>query len=99
MVGAGVAMLLDTSRDRRLVAPDDERVDEAIAAAAGDVVVGEALPLPVVGVVREPEIGLEVKASDLTGSRGVALEHDALLTRHEAIGTDATAAPRPSDPA
>ena len=52
MVGAGVAMLLHAGRDGRLVAPHDEGVDQAVAAAVGEVVVGEALALPVVRIVR-----------------------------------------------
>ena len=41
VAGAGVAMLLHSLGDRRLVAPHDEGVDQPIAAAVGDVVVGE----------------------------------------------------------
>ena len=51
VIGAGVAMFGDTLRDRAFVAPRDDRVDEAVASAVGEVVVGEAEPTPVVPVV------------------------------------------------
>ena len=60
------------ARDRVLVAPGDERVDEAVAAAVGEVVVGEAEPHPVVRVVRQAEVDVEVLARDraaLVGGR------------------------------
>src|SRR3954468_11309232 len=65
VIGAGVAVLLDPRRDRCLVSPHDEGVDETVAAAVGDVVVGEALPLPVVDIVGEPEIGPKVHTCDV----------------------------------
>ena len=43
MVGAGVPMLLDAGADRGLVAPGDHRVDKAVGAAAGELVVAKAL--------------------------------------------------------
>src|SRR5579872_739492 len=42
VVGAGAAMLLETRANFCLIAPGDDRVDEPIAAAAGDVAVIEA---------------------------------------------------------
>ena len=72
----------------RLVAPDDQRVDEAVAAAVGDVVVGEAEPPPVVGVVGQAEVGGEVQASGRPSSVGIGVQHDALLGRHQAVGAD-----------
>ena len=52
VVRSCVAMFLEAGGDGRFVAPDHERVDEAVAAALGEIVVSETLTLPVVGVVR-----------------------------------------------
>ena len=52
------------ARDRVLVAPDDDRVDEPVAAAVGDVVVGEPEPPQVVRVVRQAEVDRQSPARD-----------------------------------
>ena len=52
MIGARVEMLVQPCRYGIGSAIGDDRVDEAVAARLGDVVVGEAQPLPVVQVVR-----------------------------------------------
>ena len=51
VVGAGVEVRLDASRDGRLVAPHHDVVDQAVAAPVGEVLLGEAEPAPVVHVV------------------------------------------------
>src|SRR5215216_3631231 len=83
MVGTSVAVLLHTRGDRRLVAPHDEGVHEAVAAAACEVVVGEALSLPVVRVVRQVQVCLEVQTGDLARLCRVSLHDDALLAGDE----------------
>src|SRR5690349_1688003 len=42
MIGPGVPMLLDAPADRGLVAPGDDRINQAIRPAAGQVGIGEA---------------------------------------------------------
>jgi hypothetical protein len=41
VAGTSVALVLHPRRDYGLIAPPDERVDETVAAAFGDVVVAE----------------------------------------------------------
>ena len=53
VVGAGVAHRLHARRDRVEVAPRDDRVDQAVAARVGEVVVAVAEPAQVVRVVRQ----------------------------------------------
>ena len=53
VVGAGVEVRLHTGRDGGLVAPRDEGINEAVAAAVGEIVLAEAEPQPVVHVVRQ----------------------------------------------
>ena len=52
---------------------------EAVAAAVGEVVLGEPEPPPVVHVVRELQVDAEAFAGDGAGRRGIGLEHDVLL--------------------
>ena len=78
--------------DRRLVTPHDERVDEPVAAAIREVVIGEALALPVVRVVRQGEVAAEVEPGRGPGLLRIRLQDDALLAGNETVGTD----PRPS---
>ena len=87
MVGSGVAVLLDPGDDRGLVAPDDERVDEAVAAAVGEVVVGEALAASSCSsssAGRGSSRG--ATRAMLAGRVRVGLEHDGLLAGDEAVG-------------
>jgi hypothetical protein len=60
-------------------APGDDRVDQAIAAAAGDVRLGEAEGEEVPHVVGKPEIGCHVGAGGRARLRRVGLEADGLL--------------------
>src|SRR5918911_5539124 len=55
MVGPGIPMLLDALADRRLVAPGDIGVDEAVRAAIRQLV-AKAEPAPVVGVIVELQV-------------------------------------------
>src|SRR5262249_46773403 len=59
VVGAGVPMRLHARADRGFVAPGDVGVDKAVGAAAGEIIVGEAEPAPVVHVIVELHIALE----------------------------------------
>ncbi len=59
MVGAGVPMFLDALADRRLVAPGDIGVDEAVRAAAAEIVIAKAEAAPIVDVIVESQIGGE----------------------------------------
>src|SRR3954469_4903317 len=53
MVGAGVPVLLDALADRLLGAPGDIGVDEAVGAAARQIVAAKAEPRPVIDVIVE----------------------------------------------
>src|SRR5438128_10961135 len=56
MVGAGFPVLLDPSPDRAFVAPRHHRIEKAIRAAAGEVVIAKALAPPAVDVILELQI-------------------------------------------
>ena len=79
VVGSGVAVGLDALADRGIVAPGDEGVDETVAAAVGEIVVGEPDALPVVRVVGEAEVRRQVQTRNGAGSFGVRVEDDGLL--------------------
>jgi hypothetical protein len=54
MISASVMVVSDTTRDLGDVAPGEQGIDHTIAAARGQVVVGEPEPTRVVGVVGRP---------------------------------------------
>src|SRR5207237_766669 len=70
MFGAGVVMCLHSCGDGFLVAPDDQRIDQPVGTATGKVVLGEAEPPEVVGVVGQHEVAGEVLAGDVAGLGG-----------------------------
>ncbi len=65
--------------DGRLVAPGDEGVAEAVAAAVEEIVLGEPGTHPVVRVVGQAEVDLQVVARRGAGLVGVGSEVDGLL--------------------
>src|SRR5215204_577756 len=76
--GPDVEVLPNACRNRCLVTPGVQRVYETVAAPVGQVVVREPDPLPVVRVVRQPEVRRQVLACQLPRSPGVRLQHHAL---------------------
>ena len=88
VVGAGIVMRLHARGDRLLVAPGDQGVDQPVGATVGEVVLGEAEPQEVVGVVRQHQVAGEVLAGDLAGLGPVGLEDDALLGGDERAGAE-----------
>ena len=58
VVGAGLEVLVEPSPDLRVVAGDDQGVDQPVAALARDVLGGEAEPPQVRGVVRQAQVRL-----------------------------------------
>src|SRR5437588_10509957 len=76
MIGAGVPMFLDALADRRLVAPGDIGVDEAVRAAAAEIVIAKAESPPIVDVIIEPHIGGERLAGSGTRLAGIAFKQD-----------------------
>src|SRR5205085_2109149 len=59
MVGARIPMFLDALADRRLVAPGDIGVDEAVRTATAEVVIAKAEAAPIVHIIVEPQVGGE----------------------------------------
>ena len=90
---------LHSRRDRRLVAPDHEAVDQAVAAAVREIVLREPLAHPVVRVVRQPEVRLQVQPGDLAGLRRIGLQDDSLLAGNEPVRPDPGPRRRSSTPA
>ena len=78
-VGAGVEVILDPSGDGLLVAPGDQAVDEPVGAAVRQVVLGEADPAKVVGVVRQGQIVVQEVAADSPGFASVSGQRHGLL--------------------
>src|SRR5437667_10536508 len=76
MVGAGVPMFLDALADRRLAAPGDIGIDEAVRAAAAEIVIAKAETPPIVDVIIEPHIGGERLAGSGTRLAGIAFKQD-----------------------
>src|SRR3984893_4950940 len=76
MVGAGVPMFLDALTDRRLVAPGDIGVDEAIRAAAAEIVIAKAESAPIVDVIVEPHVRSERLAGGRTRLGRFAFEQN-----------------------
>ena len=64
------------------------RVDQAVAAAVGDVGLGEAVAQQVARVVAQPEVGGGVGARVLARALGVGLDHHGQLGCHERVGPD-----------
>ncbi len=77
-----------------LVAPRDQRVDELVAAAAGEIVFAEAQPPEVVGVVGQRQVPREGLAAEPAGLAGVLLEKDELLGRKQLSGPQDRAGPK-----
>ena len=67
VVGARGVVLGDALGDLPRLTPGDERVDQALAAAVGNVVVGEAEPQQVVDVVRRVQVAVGGGARDRRG--------------------------------
>lgn len=57
-------------------------------AGAGNVIVGQAEAMPAVDVIRQLPIVLQRMHAQLTGTGGIALEHDALFGRKQRAGTE-----------
>ena len=83
VVGAGVAVRLDASGDRLLVAPRDERVHEPVAAAVEQIVGGEPEPHPVVGVVLQQQVVGQVGAAEAPGGVRIGRQRHRLLGRDQ----------------
>src|SRR5947207_9467627 len=81
-------MLVDTRADRIDITPRDDRVDERVAAAAGEIPVLPAETAQVIRVVVEIEIALHVATGRGTRHLRIAREHGGLLDREERVGTD-----------
>src|SRR4051794_3425707 len=79
-------MLLHSSGDGRLVAPSDQSVDQPVAAAIGNVVVGEAETQPVARVVRQGEVALHVCPGDRPRLLRILFQHHALLRGDQRAG-------------
>src|SRR5258708_35943191 len=65
MVGAGQVMLADARRPRGRFAPGDRGIYQPVAAASGEVLLGEAQPQEVAAVVDQAQGGAEVLPADL----------------------------------
>src|SRR5580692_6433867 len=76
MVGAGVPMFLDALTDRRLVAPGDIGVDEAVRATAAEIVIANAETAPVVAVIVEPHVRGGRLAGGRTRLRGIHFQQN-----------------------
>ena len=72
----------------------DHRVDQPVAAAVRDVVLGEAEPQQVARVVAQPQVGLRELARRRPRDLGVGLDHDRELRRDQHAGPDALARER-----
>src|SRR5262249_39091511 len=79
MVGAGSMVRTDAAADLFQVAPSDDGVDQAVAAAVLEVGLAEAQPEEVVGVVRQREVQREELAADGPRGGGVRFQNDGLL--------------------
>jgi hypothetical protein len=79
MVGARVEMRLHPSGHRLDVAPGDDRVDEAVAAVARDVLLGETKPEKVIAIVVERQVLAHVGPCRRTRLFRVAVEQEALF--------------------
>ena len=93
VVGAGLEVLEDAPSDLVLVAPRHERVDERVAAAAGEIFLGEPEPTQVVGVVRQREIPGESLAAEPPCLGRIVLQQDELLGGEQLSGPQDRAGP------
>ncbi len=94
LVGAGIEVGPHAGDDGVHVAPGDERVDEAVAAARREVVIAPAHPAQVVGVVRQRQVVLREGPPDATALVPVAREHRGLLDGQERLGPQVPARER-----
>ncbi len=83
MIRAGRVVCFEALPDQRVIARDDERVDQAVTALAGHVLLGEAEPLQVRCVVRQAQVGPHRRAAGRPGTGRVGFQHDPLLGREE----------------
>src|SRR5262249_25628857 len=88
VIGAGGEMGVDPRADRFLIAPGDDRVDEAVGAAAGKVALPEAEPAPAIDVVLEQHVGRERGARAAAGAGRVGLEQHHLLDAQKLAGAE-----------
>src|SRR5690606_13251678 len=79
VVGARLPVLGHPGRDRVDVAPGDQRVDERVAAAVGQVVVPPPEPAQVAHVVGQRQVDLHVLAGGVACHLGVGGQHRRLL--------------------
>lgn len=86
MVRARIPMRLDAGPQRRLVAPGDHGVDQPVRSLAGPILGGEALPLPVLLVIRQRQIDAQRLAADRAGAGRVALQRQLLLDAQQLAG-------------
>ena len=85
MVGAGLVVLGDPGRHLLRVPPRDQRVDQPVASRAGQVVLGEAQPQPVAGVVGQGQVPGEHAAGDAPRLVRVRLQDHRLLGREQRL--------------
>ena len=88
MVGAGVPMLGDAPADRRLAAPGDIGIDKAVGAAAGQIIVAETEPAPIVDVIVEPHVVGERLAAERAGLCRIGLQQHPHLGTQQLAGTE-----------
>src|ERR1700730_970994 len=81
MRGAGGEMPPQAPPDRLDIAPQDHRIDEPVAAAVGELSLGEALAQPAVAVVRQRHVARQFLAPERPRLRGIGLERYFLLHR------------------
>jgi hypothetical protein len=85
VVGAGVAMVVDTSEHRAFVAVYDHRVTEALGATSNEVLLGETESSPTILVVVEPGVDLEVLVRSAQVLLARLAEYDRLLDADELV--------------
>ncbi len=85
MVGAGLMEGADPGADRVDVAEREQRVEQAVAAATRQVLLGEAQPQPVVGVVGQREVVGQGGAGGGAGPVQVGVQDDAQFGRQQPV--------------
>ena len=88
MICSGCPVLADTRDERLLITPGNQRIDQPVRQAAGEVAVVETGAAPTVHVVRQGEIWQQVRARDTAGTCGIGFEHDLLLHTQELAGSE-----------
>src|SRR6266568_8167623 len=83
-----VAVLLDAFHDGLRVAPGDECVNQAVAAAVGEVGIREAVPAQVGGVVRQRQVATQMLSSNLTRPDWIGLDDRRLFGDQEFSGAE-----------